>query len=65
MQVISYGDPSILQGNLNVVLMAGRRKCDDCYDFCNDCDYCRYDDCGFFCPCDEDEDECEPHCEYD
>lgn len=64
MQVISYGEPSIMNGIIgDPTMMAGRRRCNDCYDFCNDCGNCRFDDCGPFCACDED--DCDCHCEYD
>lgn len=64
MQIISYGDPSILYGYFyRETMMAGRHKCNDCY-YDDECRRdCRYDDCGPFCPCDED--DCDIHCEYD
>lgn len=52
MKVISYGTPSVLQSKSSV-LMAGRRRRG----------YCRWDDCGPFCPCDED--DCDCHCAFD
>ena len=61
MYIFSYGDPSVLHGYYNrEILMAGRRKCDDCYYDCDDCERdCRYD----YCLCEED--ECDTHCFFD
>lgn len=73
MQVISYGDPYFSNGAANESYTMGRRSCpldcgdcSNCRDFCRDfcrrdcdhCDDCRWDDCGPFCTCDEDD------CEY-
>ncbi len=63
MQIISYGDPSILSGDFNEAMMAGRRRrCDDCdYEDC-------WNDCSLLsipgCTCD-DGDDCDCHCEWD
>ena len=66
MQIISYGDPSILSGDFNEAMMAGRRR------RCDDCDYegeepCKNDyDCQFD-SCDPDTcmDYCDGHCGWD
>jgi len=69
MQILSYGDPSILSGNFNGATMAGRRR------RCDDCDYDDGDPCVFEDPCNNDYDipghcgcddyDCDCHCEWD
>ena len=66
MQILSYGDLSILSGQFNGAMMAGRRrKCDDC-DYEDD-EPCNNDyDCQFdLCDSDISEDECYNHCKWD
>ena len=60
MRVISYGDPSVLMGDPNsLMLMAGRRRCDNCYQDDDDCPrYCYGYGCPY-CPCDEEFCDCD------